>query len=877
MPFTSAPALLPRHISWSKVRSVTPHRKYKQASFQSNVSANKVQARAFQLQANRVKSKHPGCVAPNVHASCQPPSLRTPLRRCFSAHQPFGLAKNVKGSEEEMTLESQRDGQTLQAIDRNDSEAPGACLLEPSAREAGPTTVPFPSYTEGESHDSTIQHTMRRYMRRVPQSAVIVTATNINDTQNPSRGATVSSFTTVTFEPEVIVSLNLKLPSATFDAIESSNWFDVKMLKSNHVGAAAASRFARGHVESPFGKAGRGALMAANRSSKQLPLAAPPLLYKGHGIKNPVAFHLTCLYMREKSVHLGDHIVVFGIVKRIPGRSDKHLEGESCLAYVDGCYGSVKPFSSQPEVKSDKLNVSPIFGKAGIRDDFIKGEEKGKRKREVERTPEVCGLSEGGLRRDAANECFPPHEYAGMQTVNLASSFVVRPESSADNDKPYFASGEASKSSISKNHSTNPIRSKLDAEYRHESNHSVQEAEHGKRDSTVARFWDQSATSTSALVPTPMLPSAPLPIMPFWGFTSTRRYSQSTKGMRYTGNLQTSTNTAGRLSLATRSLMLPPPASRATRRHSAGSPTAVGPTISADRAAVDHTPRRSHINNPGRKASSAVRSSESQFSEEGVSPPNRSIYPIIKKIVSDSKDHHLPADGANVWSFVRTESPDQLPIRKLALRDLVRFIPRDDVGIRKFVYEKSDSPGPDSDGRYESVDAVNEVTESEPQRQARAKIRKLYVTNDLPRRRKLRTRKQRGYSPRERLPLRSNQSSASSPSRYQVRLGGDNTATLTNDARALIDAILQGIDQGIDEPVRTRPSYSKSGKQSKHSLSLGKLPQEPRPHVGGAIHKVPCGPQNENEISLPQLATTEAMRRDIEDVKDQIQKLFLKR
>ncbi len=89
------------------------------------------------------------------------------------------------------------------------------------------TNSGIPRYSEGDSSHSIIGERMRDYMRRVPQSVAIITATDINDSQHAQRGATVSSFTTVTLEPEVVVSLNLKLPSTTYDAILSSYRFDI--------------------------------------------------------------------------------------------------------------------------------------------------------------------------------------------------------------------------------------------------------------------------------------------------------------------------------------------------------------------------------------------------------------------------------------------------------------------------------------------------------------------------------------------------------------------------------------------------------------------------------------------------------------------------
>ena len=196
-------------------------------------------------------------------------------------------------------------------------------------------------------------------MRLVPQPAMIVTANDINDNQSPWRGATVSSFTTVTFKPDVIVSLNLKLPSATFDGIRASNCFHVNALRPNDIAAETADQFAKRHAISQSRETGNNASVMPNQTPKQFHQADPRLLHQGHGVEHPVAFSIKCLYMPEKSVQLGDHIVIFGIVKDIPKKSYNHFmeEGKPCLAYVDGCYGRVKPLSNQPQEQSEEPSL----------------------------------------------------------------------------------------------------------------------------------------------------------------------------------------------------------------------------------------------------------------------------------------------------------------------------------------------------------------------------------------------------------------------------------------------------------------------------------------------------------------------------------------
>jgi flavin reductase (DIM6/NTAB) family NADH-FMN oxidoreductase RutF len=231
--------------------------------------------------------------------------------------------------------------------------------LSGSAQQA-PNMVPAPSTSHGEESPSSFtKRRMRQIMRRVPQAVAIVTATDIRDPQNPWRGVTVSSFTTVTFEPEVIVSFNLKLPSATFEAIQCSGRFDVNMLKSNHKGAEVASQFARGHAASPFGNAQSEASLYASRRATTMPLFAPPRLAQESGRGGLVSFRIQCTYMTEKTVQLGDHVVIFATVKGVPEWSRNHLvrQENKCLAYIDGRYGQVKPLSKRPQGESMNLTV----------------------------------------------------------------------------------------------------------------------------------------------------------------------------------------------------------------------------------------------------------------------------------------------------------------------------------------------------------------------------------------------------------------------------------------------------------------------------------------------------------------------------------------
>lgn len=85
-------------------------------------------------------------------------------------------------------------------------------------------------------------------MRRVPYPVAIITAT---DPQGPVekafRGMTVSSFNTVTIHPSPVISFNVRRPSETLTALQSSGRFLVHLLAPTPATAALARDFSRGN------------------------------------------------------------------------------------------------------------------------------------------------------------------------------------------------------------------------------------------------------------------------------------------------------------------------------------------------------------------------------------------------------------------------------------------------------------------------------------------------------------------------------------------------------------------------------------------------------------------------------------------------------
>ena len=184
-------------------------------------------------------------------------------------------------------------------------------------------------------------------MRCVPQPVVIITSTDVSTGEPVFRGATISSFNTVTLDPTTIVSLNMKRPSSTFDAITSSGYFLAHLLSAHPTIGDIAQAFTKGSSYAPF-------QTLEGVSQIQLPEdpgqiaglnAGPPVIHC------PTPGHLLCRYLRDKTVEVGDHVVIFGTVDRVTG---KEWSDTTCLAYANGRYGRVIPLEQSPALEITK-------------------------------------------------------------------------------------------------------------------------------------------------------------------------------------------------------------------------------------------------------------------------------------------------------------------------------------------------------------------------------------------------------------------------------------------------------------------------------------------------------------------------------------------
>lgn len=199
-----------------------------------------------------------------------------------------------------------------------------------------------------------LSNSVKRLMRHVPHPVAVITATDVsvNPEGGPNgwRGATVSSFNTVTLFPTPVVSFNIRKISSTYDAMRSSGLFNVHLL-SEAIGATdIASKFASGNASSPFHDDDGEIESFAHLTDpvRTAPSSKLPPILQSRDEKGQlmVPFRLHCRYMGDKVVEVGDHVVLFGEVLQI-FHDDNAFHGQAatlpkpCLVYVNGRYSRV--------------------------------------------------------------------------------------------------------------------------------------------------------------------------------------------------------------------------------------------------------------------------------------------------------------------------------------------------------------------------------------------------------------------------------------------------------------------------------------------------------------------------------------------------------
>ncbi|GIK03094.1 hypothetical protein Aspvir_007163 [Aspergillus viridinutans] len=181
---------------------------------------------------------------------------------------------------------------------------------------------------------------VRLLMRRVPYPVAIITAT---DPQGPIekafRGMTVSSFNTVTLHPSPVISFNVRRPSETLTALQSSGRFLVHLLAPTPATAALARDFSRGNNNLAL-LSGKGDFEFAQHVSADGSVTRPLPILRRRAISQTnneeesvedFPFVFEC-QLNPQRVEVYDHTIVVGTVVQALLRHRPESEAETSVS-----------------------------------------------------------------------------------------------------------------------------------------------------------------------------------------------------------------------------------------------------------------------------------------------------------------------------------------------------------------------------------------------------------------------------------------------------------------------------------------------------------------------------------------------------------------
>ncbi|PYH91471.1 oxidoreductase [Aspergillus ellipticus CBS 707.79] len=212
------------------------------------------------------------------------------------------------------------------------------------------TTTTTTADTQPSKNDApsiSISDQIRLLMRRVPYPVAIITATDPHGPPEKAfRGMTVSSFNTVTLSPEPVISFNVRRPSETLSALQSSTRFLVHLLAPRPATAALARDFSKGNHnlsimagKSEYGFVSHPPVLSSDETSAR-PL---PLLQRKEATESAdredFPFVFECR-LHPQGIQVHDHTIVVGTVVRALSGPLSSLDSETkasdlCLTYAN--------------------------------------------------------------------------------------------------------------------------------------------------------------------------------------------------------------------------------------------------------------------------------------------------------------------------------------------------------------------------------------------------------------------------------------------------------------------------------------------------------------------------------------------------------------
>jgi len=218
---------------------------------------------------------------------------------------------------------------------------------------------------EGHSTEE-LSSSVRRLMRYVPHPVGVITTTasTISKITDPKtsdisssnyRGMTISSFTTVTLDPEPIISFNIRTPSSTLAALKTTRFFLLHLLSQNPAARSVAELFTKGN-----GKGGSFQDVFQQNAGRYVLLGPPTHLQHAGGflpkltLPAGVQGTLRCEILsqedqaldsgRDGFIRVGDHTLVLARIVTIqPPYPSQSSTITKTLCYQNGEYSGTVP------------------------------------------------------------------------------------------------------------------------------------------------------------------------------------------------------------------------------------------------------------------------------------------------------------------------------------------------------------------------------------------------------------------------------------------------------------------------------------------------------------------------------------------------------
>jgi flavin reductase (DIM6/NTAB) family NADH-FMN oxidoreductase RutF len=286
------------------------------------------------------------------------------------------------------------------------------------------------------------QDKIKTILRPLMHPVVLVTASTRNNDAHSNaidhlRGVTVSSFTSVSVAPKPILSFNLRLPSRTWDAIQSNATICINLLEASAEGAAIAHAFTQPHEDptEAFRELGRLGYVLRNFSFANIKRLSKMHPSGRLDVDSAIFGWLFATVKRDRCVKVGDHVIVVAeVVSTMMANNvrERATAGESFgLAYANREYRmlgeTIEPVRI-PKQDASQMERDPVTPDVSSDiDDSHTGDEVG---RQVYEQPFVSENATNNIRLNdeqtpsSTDETIPPgkEDLTSLHTMQTVTS-----------------------------------------------------------------------------------------------------------------------------------------------------------------------------------------------------------------------------------------------------------------------------------------------------------------------------------------------------------------------------------------------------------------------------------------------------------------------